>query len=410
MQYLEQRNRALPDRFKRIAVYYKMHGEKLRVRWDYAFYQMLIETNFLTYRAGNGKWGDVKPNQNNFAGIGATGGGVPGDRYPNVSTGVLAQMQHLVAYSGEIVDNPVAPRTREVQQKVVELSRAVGRPITYRDLAGRWAADKKYGNTIASVAERFQATYCRGEPEPQIAANERAPAAQPVRTARAETSPAPRTTRSLPRGRGVPAEETLVVNDDGDDAPPQRGAAPAARAPQLARRANPGPQPRARRRSPPRAGAGTRRTPAHVQGVDGQLRRQPQCPHPDGRRRGIAPDRAPGPRRPGRRTRCDLHRVARAGWPPHRHRLPQPRSRARAGLRHLSTSREAAAISFAAYARSPQSLRAGGASSTPQLLRRAAVPSRRSHFPCAVCHRYLPLPPFACRAAVRPTTAQGETR
>ena len=231
MQFLEQRNRALPDRFKRIAVYYKLHGEKLRVRWDYAFYQMLIETNFLTYRAGSGKWGDVKPNQNNFAGIGATGGGVPGDRYPNVSTGVLAQMQHLVAYSGEMVDDPVAPRTREVQQKVVELSRAVGRPITYRDLAGRWAADKKYGYTIESVAERFRATHCRGEPEPQVAAKERAPAAQPVRTARAETAPS-RTTRSLPRGRGVPAEETLVVNDDGDDVPPQRGAAPAARAQQ----------------------------------------------------------------------------------------------------------------------------------------------------------------------------------
>jgi hypothetical protein len=233
MQFLEHRNRSLPDRFKRIATYYKLHGEKLRVRWDYAFYQMLIETNFLTYRAGSGKWGDVKPNQNNFAGIGATGGGVPGDRYPNVSTGVLAQMQHLVAYSGELVDNPVAPRTREVQQKVVEMSRAVGRPITYRDLAGRWAADKKYGNTIASVAERFRSTHCRGEPEPQIAANERAPAAQPVRTARAETTPPLKTTRSLPRGRAMPAEETLVVNDDADDAAPRsNGSPPAARAPQ----------------------------------------------------------------------------------------------------------------------------------------------------------------------------------
>jgi hypothetical protein len=229
-QFLEHRNRELPDRFKRIAVYYKMHGEKLRVRWDYAFYQMLVETNFLTYRAGSGKWGDVKPSQNNFAGIGATGGGVPGDRYPNVSTGVLAQMQHLVAYSGEMVDNPVAPRTREVQDKVVELSRAVGRPITYRDLAGRWAADKKYGYTIESVAERFRATYCRGEPEQQIAATERRPtAAQPERTARAETPP-PKATRSLPRGRTVPDEEVLVVNDD-DDA--TRGkAAPTARAPQ----------------------------------------------------------------------------------------------------------------------------------------------------------------------------------
>ena len=212
-----------------------MHGEKLRVRWDYAFYQMLIETNFLTYRAGSGKWGDVKPNQNNFAGIGATGGGVPGDRYPNVSTGVLAQMQHLVAYSGEIVDNPVAPRTREVQQKVVELSRAVGRPITYRDLAGRWAADKKYGHTIAFVAERFRATYCRRRAR-TTDRGERARARRPARAHRARRviAGAPRTTRSLPRGRGVPAEETLVVNDDGDDAPPQRGAAPAARASAIA--------------------------------------------------------------------------------------------------------------------------------------------------------------------------------
>ena len=230
MQFLEQRNRELPERFKRIAVYYKMHGERLRVRWDYAFYQMLVETNFLTYRAGSGKWGDVKPHQNNFAGIGATGGGVPGDRYPNVSTGVLAQMQHLVAYSGELVDNPVAPRTREVQQKVVELSRATGRPMTYRDLAGRWAADKKYGNTIESIAERFRSLHCRGEPEQQIAATERRPAApQPERTARADT-PLPKATRSLPRGRAMPDDEVLVVNDD-DDAP--RGkAAPAARAPQ----------------------------------------------------------------------------------------------------------------------------------------------------------------------------------
>jgi hypothetical protein len=232
MQFLEQRNRALPDRFKRIAAYYKLHGEKLRVRWDYAFYQMLIETNFLTYRTGSGKWGDVKPSQNNFAGIGATGGGVPGDRYPNVSTGVLAQIQHLVAYSGEVVDNPVAPRTREVQQKVVELSRAVGHPMTYRDLAGRWAADKKYGNSIESIADRFRATYCRGEAEPQIAANERPRAAEPMRTARAEATSSPRTTRSLPRGRAMPAEETLVVHDDGDDSTPRRDAAPVARATQ----------------------------------------------------------------------------------------------------------------------------------------------------------------------------------
>jgi hypothetical protein len=83
----------------------------------------------------------------------------------------------------------------------------------------------------ATMDASDRVTHCRGEPEPQIAAKERAPAAAPVRTARAELTPPSRTTRSLPRGRGIPAEETLVVNDDGDDSPSQRGAPPAARAP-----------------------------------------------------------------------------------------------------------------------------------------------------------------------------------
>lgn len=220
-QFLEDRNRNLPERFKRIAAYYKLHGERFRVRWDYAFYQMLIETNYLTYRTGSGRWGDVKPNQNNFAGIGATGGGVPGDRYPDVSTGVLAQVQHLVAYSGEPVANPVAPRTREVQDKVVELSRALHRPVNYRDLAGRWAADRKYGNSIESIAERFRAAHCNGAPEQQIAAAPPRPAARP----RSETATPPaRTARTMSRGRSMPDDEVLVVNDD--DAAPSAGTQP----------------------------------------------------------------------------------------------------------------------------------------------------------------------------------------
>lgn len=208
MQYMEQRNRRLAPQFKTIARYYKAHGERYRVRWDYAFYQMLIETNFLTYRTGSGKWGDVRPSQNNFAGIGATGGGVPGDRYPDVSTGVLAQIQHLVAYSGELVDQPVARRTRDVQQKVVELSRALGRPVTWRDLAGRWAVDRKYGNSIESIADRYRAQFCDGAPEMQVAASARQPSSS-------AGVPAPRPARTMPRGgRALPADEVLVVNDD----------------------------------------------------------------------------------------------------------------------------------------------------------------------------------------------------
>lgn len=220
MQYLERRNQRLAPQFRTIARYYKAHGERYRVRWDYAFYQMLIETNFLTYRAPGGKWGDVRPSQNNFAGIGATGGGVPGDRYPDVSTGVLAQIQHLVAYSGELVERPVAPRTREVQSKVVELSRAIGRPVTWRDLAGRWAVDKKYGATIASVAERFHEQFCDGAPEMQIAATERSAPQRQAQASRAAPPPAQTSQkgRALPRGRALPADEILVVNDDEEPA------------------------------------------------------------------------------------------------------------------------------------------------------------------------------------------------
>ena len=162
MRYLATRNHDLLPQFRDIARFYKQHGEALRVRWDYAFFQMLVETNFLTYKTGSGKWGDVNPKQNNFAGIGTTGGGVPGDSFPDVSTGVLGQMQHLVAYSGEMVDNPVAKRTREKQDDIVSLSRSLKRPVTFRDLARRWAVDRRYGQSIEAIAERYRASLCSG--------------------------------------------------------------------------------------------------------------------------------------------------------------------------------------------------------------------------------------------------------
>lgn len=51
-------------------------GEDLGLRWDYAFFQMAIETNYLSFRREGGRRSDVRPSQNNFAGLGATGNGV----------------------------------------------------------------------------------------------------------------------------------------------------------------------------------------------------------------------------------------------------------------------------------------------------------------------------------------------
>ncbi|MDQ8699450.1 glucosaminidase domain-containing protein [Hyphomicrobium sp. LHD-15] len=167
MAFLQRRNGNLSPRFRDIASHYKRHGEAWGVRWDYAFFQMAIETNFLTYRAPSGRMGDVDPKQNNFAGIGTTGGGVPGDSFPDVSTGVLGQIQHLVVYSGEMIPKPVAPRTQLKQEHILEKSRELKRPVRFSDLARRWAADPKYAGSIEWVAQQFRTQYCPANGRPQ---------------------------------------------------------------------------------------------------------------------------------------------------------------------------------------------------------------------------------------------------
>jgi len=212
MAFLADRNPRLYPQFKRIAYYYRQHGEAWRVRWDYAFFQMLLETNFLSYKTGGGRWGDVRISQNNFAGIGTTGGGVPGDAFPTVSAGVLGQIQHLVAYSGERVAKPVAKRTADMQDQIIAISLRLGRTVTFNDLTRRWAVDRRYGRSIAWVADRFFSKYCNGrDSEPTVVAETRKPKPSikpsPERiklaTARPDEKAAP-SARRLPAPDGTP--------------------------------------------------------------------------------------------------------------------------------------------------------------------------------------------------------------
>lgn len=179
MRFLRSRNRNLDPRFSNIARWYKHYGETWRVRWDYAFFQMAVETNFLSFRRGDGRLGDVDPDQNNFAGLGTTGGGVPGDSFNDVKTGVLAQVQHLVAYSGERIAEPVAPRTQLKQDDIIAQSVRLGRPVRFSDLARRWAVDRKYGQSIAWVAKGYRETFCT-TPEARTASAKAPPAPRPV--------------------------------------------------------------------------------------------------------------------------------------------------------------------------------------------------------------------------------------
>jgi hypothetical protein len=180
MAFVTERNPKLDPRYREIAHWYKYYGDGWRVRWDYAFYQMVIETNYLKFRREGGKRGEVWENQNNFAGIGATGGGVRGEFFPNIQTGVHAQIQHLVAYSGERLAAPVAKRTRENQDDIAAQSKRLGRPVTFGDLARRWAADRAYGKSIDFIAGLYQKRYC--DPTAGAVEADAVPAPLPMRS------------------------------------------------------------------------------------------------------------------------------------------------------------------------------------------------------------------------------------
>ena len=233
MAFLKARNKRLAPSFRNIAHWYKHHGEAWRVRWDYAFFQMAVETNFLTYRTGKGRWGDVNPRQNNFAGLGTTGGGVPGDSYPDVKTGVLAQIQHLVVYSGERIANPIGPRTRLKQDHILEASARSQGKMTFADLSGRWAVDRHYGRSIEWVAGSYRKRYCRGRTATKTTGKKSLPAAsglggpvgkEPRRRAAPVRTIWSRSMATAPRAPARPSTPQRVVNP----APPPPPRPPAA--------------------------------------------------------------------------------------------------------------------------------------------------------------------------------------
>ncbi|MBO4365661.1 MAG: glucosaminidase domain-containing protein [Eggerthellaceae bacterium] len=96
------------------------------VRPEVLFAQIVHETGWLQFG------GQVSPEQNNFGGLGATNDGAAGASFPDVRTGLRAQVQHLKAYaSTDELANPV------VDPRFDLISRGCA-PTVY-DLGGRWA-------------------------------------------------------------------------------------------------------------------------------------------------------------------------------------------------------------------------------------------------------------------------------
>jgi hypothetical protein len=168
MAFTKARNDKLDSRFDGIATDYMRHGEELGMRWDIAYFQMLVETGSLKFG------GDVKSAQNNFAGLGATGNGERGETFKDVSTGVRAHLEHLIMYTGEKVANPVAERTRKVQEwgVLTEWQKSFKGPLTFAQLAKKWAPPaRKYAADIEQVAEGFMDGACKSaDPRPELVA------------------------------------------------------------------------------------------------------------------------------------------------------------------------------------------------------------------------------------------------
>ncbi len=168
MSFVENRNKNLDHKFSTVAADYARIGEELHIRWDTAFFQMLLETGNLTFT------GDVSAKQNNFAGLGATGKHEPGESFADVPTGVKAHLQHLLMYSGEKLDNPVAERTRKVQEwgVLTDWQKTIGGPMTFTQLAKKWApGSRAYSRDIEGVAEAFFDGPCKSpDPKPEMMA------------------------------------------------------------------------------------------------------------------------------------------------------------------------------------------------------------------------------------------------
>ncbi|MYL65406.1 sporulation protein [Bacillus hwajinpoensis] len=139
--YARSINPGAPD----LAKLYLSQSKKYNIRGDIAYAQALHETNFFRFT------GDVKPEQNNLAGIGATGSGARGATFPNASTGVLAQIQHLYAYAST---SPIPAFDQKVDPRFDLVRR--GSATTWQALNGKWAVPgTTYGQLILSLYKKM---------------------------------------------------------------------------------------------------------------------------------------------------------------------------------------------------------------------------------------------------------------
>lgn len=226
MAYLRSRNPGMDDRFEGLATEYMRHGEVMGIRWDMAFFQMILETGSLRYD------GDVRASQNNFAGLGAAGGGKRGEHFADISSGVKAHLQHLMMYAGDHIADPVAERTRKVQEwgVLTKWQNSITGPMTYSLIAQQWAPGSRgYTRDIGAISDQFYDSFCsQPDPRPEMVQEARKGRTMPPQTQVAaaapvaDTAPAATVDASASSSSGAEIAQRTIESERKED-PPRTG-------------------------------------------------------------------------------------------------------------------------------------------------------------------------------------------
>ena len=147
VNYINKRNPApkLNCTVKQLVHLYYVEAGREGIRPDIAICQAIKETGVWAYG------GDVVPEQNNYCGLGTTGGGVKGEFFATPQLGVRAHIQHLLSYASkrmprvEVVD----PRYELIKKFRPQI---FGKLTKWTELNGVWAVPgNHYGEDILNL-------------------------------------------------------------------------------------------------------------------------------------------------------------------------------------------------------------------------------------------------------------------
>lgn len=133
-----------------LAALFIEEGIRYNVRGDVAFAQSILETMWFNFP----DWGQVRPSDNNYAGIGACNSCSTGYNFPSSRLGVRAQIQHLRNYAdstSRAANIPDTPLLRGFDTFFYK-----GKAPTWEGLNGKWAVPgTTYAQTILSIYQRM---------------------------------------------------------------------------------------------------------------------------------------------------------------------------------------------------------------------------------------------------------------